>query len=809
MAESSSDAISAPNLAGFSTPPVHLEGRVVKRRNRIPVSCGPCRTRRSKCDRNLPCSACDKRGEGHLCNYAKAVDKHKKAPEPDGKRHNPHGVHDRLQHLESLVVRLIGKEQNAPAPPGPSPYQDASTTSSTSYPPTTSALSDATFPSTTVDSAQPHWSAILNGIQELRSAIHHEEESAEPSDSVFDADDRPILLAATRPASLAAILSDNLPSRSECDRRLTQYFRTPFITINVVHSALFEEQYRQFWQAPSNTDPIWCALLFALLSLSAHISMITGVSPSEGDSSDRFAHAVAACLNMVGYSRPRPFLLPALLLLAQSSYIRNYDPTPEVGIILSIVTRLAFQAGIHREPHLSSTTSVFDAEMNRRLWVMLRHFDLQTASQFGIPSSIPPNSFDVQEPRNLLDSDLSPDMTVLPPSRPDSEPTPLTSFLIKHRLMNLFSTIYNNACAPWDTMTDADVQQFDAEVHRVRENMPAPYRSRPVESSFTMDQHVIMTRVTCELLAQKSICILHRRRMGLGITDSHTACMKAAGSIVETMTDFMASLKPGGALEGQAWMITSTNVNDTLLGSMVLVMGTVIEDKQKKAAKKDVKWSDDHVQLLNKARALSAEFSVRSKGAKRVTAAINTLFRKAGTEKDENLDPSLGGAQAIPPMIQSPAPAQQYGVANSQGSNALSTSAPSVSMPQSMPMSTDAMSSLAAAAAQLSPEGGFENSANKAPVTQNNQTYGAGGYAWAGPTPAFDNSQHPYPGHFIQGPSQSPATALDAFEQLFGAIGGGDQTIAGVGEAQRGEIDWSAFDQFITTGDPIGWSANV
>ncbi|RMZ78959.1 hypothetical protein DV737_g3724, partial [Chaetothyriales sp. CBS 132003] len=538
--------------------------------------------------------------------------------------------------------------------------------------------------------------------------------------------------------------------------------------------------------------------------------MITGIGPSEGDSSDRFAHAAAACLNMVGYSRPRPFLLPALLLLAQSSYIRNYDPTPEVGLILSIVTRLAFQAGIHREPHLSSTTSVFDAEMNRRLWVMLRHFDLQTASQFGIPSSIPPNSFDVQEPHNLLDSDLSPDMTVLPPSRPDSDPTPLTSFLIKHRLMNLFSTIYNNACAPWDTMSDADVQHLDAEIRRVRENMPAPYRSRPVESSFSMDQHVIMARVTCELLAQKSICILHRRRMGLGIADSHAACMKAAGSIVEAMTDFVASLKPGGALEGQTWMITSTNVNDTLLGSMVLVMGAVIEDKQKRAAKKEVKWSEEHVQLLNKARALSAGFSVRSKGAKRVTAAIDALFRKAGTEKDENLDPSLGSAQAIAPMIQSPGPAQQYGVAaNAQAANALSAAAPSVSLPLSMPMSTDAMSSLAAAAAQLSPEGGFENSATKAPVMQNNQTYGGTGYGWAGPTPTFDSAQHPYPAHFIQGPSQSPAAALDAFEHLFSAIGGGDQSISGVGEVQRGEIDWSAFDQFITTGDPIGWSANV
>ncbi|KAK1641482.1 hypothetical protein BDP81DRAFT_419049, partial [Colletotrichum phormii] len=34
-----------------------------------PKSCVPCRERKVKCDKELPCSTCDKRGHPDLCEY--------------------------------------------------------------------------------------------------------------------------------------------------------------------------------------------------------------------------------------------------------------------------------------------------------------------------------------------------------------------------------------------------------------------------------------------------------------------------------------------------------------------------------------------------------------------------------------------------------------------------------------------------------------------------------------------------------------------------------------------------------------------
>ena len=801
MAEPSS--IPHPTAGALPTPPSAGESRIIKKRNRVPVSCGPCRTRRSKCDRNHPCSSCDKRGESHLCNYAKAAEKHPRISEVDGRRQTTYGAQDRLQQLESLLMQLVNKHENAPPA-----YQDAST-ASPSFP-------DTGYSTAVPESSQPHWSAILNGIQELRSAMQHEEASPEPPDGVLDLEDRPVLLAAARPSSLASILPEYLPPREECDRRLAKYFRTPYIAIPLVHSISFEAQYRQFWDSPSRADPVWCALLFALLSLSAHISNVTGVSPSESHPTDRFIHASAACLNLAGYSRPREHLIAALLLLAQSIYMQNYDPSREVGLILSIVTRLAFQSNLHREPLESSSLSIFEVEMNRRLWVMVRHFDLQCACQFGVPSAIPYNSYDIGEPRNLVDTDISPDMTALPPSRPDSEPTPVTSFLIKHRLMNVFSEIYFHACAARDALSDADVQRMDDEIRKQRDNIPGPYRSRPVESSFTTEQHVIMARITCELLAQKSICLLHRKRMARGNAESRTACMDAAATIVEKMIDFVESLKPGAPLEGQAWMISSTNVNDFLLGSMILCAGLYLEDKGKKSTKdKNKAKKDDQAQLIIKAKQLCLELGVKSKGAQRVADALGVSLGKMGLEKDENVDPSLSTSatqQATSPSMLTPMSAQQqYGVGG-MPSNMSVTSPTPFNMPMSMSMSNDAMSSLAAAAAQLSPEGGFDATLNKQGLTQ--QNYGGPGYSWVSMGTSAQDNQHQYPGNYQGQPQMPPPVQVqptpNPFEQLFGKFGEGQEaSMAGVGEGQRGDIDWGAFDQFITAGDLTLWDSNV
>jgi hypothetical protein len=70
-----SDAQPSPNHAHRD----HLRERVRLRRKRKTTSCWPCRDRKVKCDKSLPCDTCVKRDYPDLCSYASPSSHHASA----------------------------------------------------------------------------------------------------------------------------------------------------------------------------------------------------------------------------------------------------------------------------------------------------------------------------------------------------------------------------------------------------------------------------------------------------------------------------------------------------------------------------------------------------------------------------------------------------------------------------------------------------------------------------------------------------------------------------------------------------------
>jgi hypothetical protein len=70
------------------------------KRNRIILSCAPCRASKLKCDRSQPCSQCAKRGTADSCQYA---------PRPERKKRSK-GMAARLQRLEGMVRGMMDGE---------------------------------------------------------------------------------------------------------------------------------------------------------------------------------------------------------------------------------------------------------------------------------------------------------------------------------------------------------------------------------------------------------------------------------------------------------------------------------------------------------------------------------------------------------------------------------------------------------------------------------------------------------------------------------------------------------------------------
>src|SRR5271163_3915037 len=84
--------------------------RIVRKRNRQPLSCKPCRSRRSRCDRGRPCSTCSEREEGVFCSYGGSVVT-QPVSQIDRRLHQV-DLQDRLQQLESVVSKMLSSSSD-------------------------------------------------------------------------------------------------------------------------------------------------------------------------------------------------------------------------------------------------------------------------------------------------------------------------------------------------------------------------------------------------------------------------------------------------------------------------------------------------------------------------------------------------------------------------------------------------------------------------------------------------------------------------------------------------------------------------
>lgn len=606
----------------------------VSKRNRQPLSCAPCRVKKLKCDRGHPCETCVKRGDPTTCNYGKSAPV-SNASKPEANGANPKGkAQERLRHLERLIMQMV--DQN-----GPPSQQTAPTSAESSLenvqdsepgvPSAAGHLQFASSESRYVGST--HWSAILDNIQEIKAALGTENVSSTDLEDAEDLETAEVvtLFDSAGSLSLAQILSQALPSRLHVDRRLSTYFKNHYLVIQFIHTGQFQRQYEEFWRNPLETSPLWISILFSICCMSATLSQARG--SEEPTPEDRlsprmsFLQASCLCIKLGGYVRPKKWVLEALGLYAQCQYMATMDPSKEVGTVFAMVVRLAYQSGYHRDPSNFPHISVFDGEMRRRSWAMCRQFDLMVCFQLGLPNLIPPDSWDTLTPRNLIDSDFDENTSVLPPSRPETEPTQILYFIVKSRLMTAFGRICAHALSFRDGSRQ-EIMDLDAEVRAVHDTVPEILHMKSLSHSFADPSYLIMVRLNCEFLYQKCLLVLHRKYMTQGgHPESSEAAISAATTIVTYMLDIYEEFRPGGQLHSDSWMLSSFTMNDFYLATMVLCLSISIWKKAhpEKNISEDEQVSS-RVDLLAKAYGVCEESSANSREAKRITGVLKTIL---------------------------------------------------------------------------------------------------------------------------------------------------------------------------------------
>lgn len=588
----------------------------------------PCRAKKLKCDRGHPCETCIKKEDAAHCTYGRVAAAGPRHDLTDASSNNK--IQDRLRHLEELVLQMVekGSEDSVDGPGTASGTSRESTagsdkTGSGQNGHLEYGSSEARYMGST------HWSAILENIQEMKTSLGTEPALiSDPDESQdIEVEESESLFGRVGSLSLDQILSQSLPSRDQVDRLLAFYFESRYLVQFYIHYPEFLRLYEEFWRDPSSADPLWVSILFSICCMSATLSEVVEAEPQPVNGQLRprvmFENAACQCLSLGGFVKPKTFAVEALMLYCWCRYLSTMDPLQELGTLFAIIIRLAYRSGYHRDSSHFPHISVFEGEMRRRTWAACRQFDLMLSFQMGLPTYISVDSCDTQNPRNLLDSDLNRDSKQLPPSRPESETTPALYFVVKTRLVLAFAKSCAHALSFANRSRD-EVMDLDANIRQTYETIPEVMRVKSMQDSRGDPSYLIMSRLNCQFLFQKSLLVLHRKYMTQGnYPESTKACVAAATQIVNHMIDLRQEFQPGGYLEADGWMVTSFVLNDFHLATMVLFLSISMWRKANPQgdALQDAETSA-RIQLVVSAFEICQEFATISIEAKRVTEAL-------------------------------------------------------------------------------------------------------------------------------------------------------------------------------------------
>ena len=287
--------------------------------------------------------------------------------------------------------------------------------------------------------------------------------------------------------------------------------------------------------------------------------------------------------------------------------------------------------------------SVFQGEMQRRLWHMIVHLDLINSLQVGLPRMIRDGSFDTMEPRNLIDEDFDEHTTQLPPSRADDELTSIVYTNAKHRVTTVFGLIADQSNST-NPISYEEVMRLDTLLHESQSQLPEPLKGQTVEDLNTGLPQDRIRKFSIDLQFQKARCVLHRKwffpKKSTTIYPypySMKACLEASMRILQTQIIMYGETAPSKALHEHKWKASSLITHDFLLAAMLLCMymgySIAAEDADQTSTQTEtgirVQWPREKMlQALEGSYLIWEDLSPTSKEANKVAKALKSMLTK-------------------------------------------------------------------------------------------------------------------------------------------------------------------------------------
>ncbi|CAG8898111.1 unnamed protein product [Penicillium egyptiacum] len=582
----------------------HPRPKPSRQRDKPQLSCNPCRRRkrsvpfllrRSRCDRQNPCSCCSSRGQ--ICTYADnsgftGISKRQSAAAAPA-------VHDRLVQLERLVVSLMGDSANRGH--ATSVLVPDSARSVAHGTPTMDTVMEAPIDghsecgSMRIGESElryvggDHWAAILDGIADLKDHFDRDEQlrlantpDQLPDEPALDPS-RPksgyaLLLYGCRNIASRGEILEALPPKTAVDRYISRFFNYLDLVSACSYSPLCSIGYEAFWTNPSSVPIMWIGLLFSMICLAC---LTTDTFDAEVEylslRIDLYREKIVQCLMLGEYTRTGPYVLQTVINYVYIEFCLRTDADQDTWYLLALEINLAMRMGYHRDPSHFPGISPFEGEMRRRLWATVLMGDTLVSKQMGMPRMISDWKWDTKEPRNLNDTDFDEQSIDLPPSRPLTEYTNSLGLIARRRILAALGTVADliDAVKP---CSYADVMRVDGILQEAAASIPPLLQMKPLATSMTDSPQVIMSRLFLGHMVCKGQIILHRRFLYTSSANpdddpmsySRKACLDASLGMLNIQHMLDEETCPGGQLYTMRFRVTSIMNHQFLTATMVL-----------------------------------------------------------------------------------------------------------------------------------------------------------------------------------------------------------------------------------------------
>lgn len=214
--------------------------------------------------------------------------------------------------------------------------------------------------------------------------------------------------------------------------------------------------------------------------------------------------------------------------------------------------------------------------MRRRTWALVRMSDVVFSHLVSLPSMVYDQDCDTQLPHNIFDEEFGPDTKVLPPSRPSSEPTPISYMIVKVKLCLELGNILQVTSRVGKQAAYDDILRFDARLRELRDEIPPHLKMQPLEGS-TDPLTMIVARFNVEILYLKIVCLLHRKYLARSrdnprYAHSRRSAIEASLEMLRHLISLHRESQPNGRLRAIKWFVASIATKEFLLPTMLVIL---------------------------------------------------------------------------------------------------------------------------------------------------------------------------------------------------------------------------------------------